>query len=371
MTHKKKKAPNNHSANKNKNNNKQNNRAQHRKQSPDNRPPNSNTITPTSQELCEHYDKAINSTSFRKAINHIQSVQCCKKSPKNPNPTPCQNEPKLGNQLFACTQCGAVVCLAEKSQIDEKSQYNENGEDSNFDNSEVQTAELSGFSHAHEHHATPRSDCHALFLQLKGEILYCVPCQKRLTVEGSKIMVLQSLIKKAKGCWPMEVKNSFENEAYVKSEPSNHQSKKNNQQPKKESSPNRSPKTGPGKEMTLKREVRGFSNLGNTCFFNSVMQNIMQTTWLRQVMLKLSDTQAIHLDAKTKLDFPEFGSMSESLVQLYKSYYSGGSTQAMAPKMVFQSLCQFCPMFKSREQQDSQEMFSCLVNALFEEDEKR
>ena len=348
MTHKKKKAPNNHGSHKNKNsNNKQaNNRSQqnNNNNNSSNKNEDESSTNQDSSQLCEHYDRAINSTCFRRAINQLQSVQCCRKSPahsrvnkKNSGGgngsglTACRNETRLGNELFACTQCGTVVCLSLtpekgksekvkgdfKKDIEENTEkfieeptlskkegeYLEKGEIDEILNEKEKKEELKadkviekeetpqGVSHAHEHFATPRSDCHALYLRLRGDILYCIVCEKSLSVQGSKIMLLMSLVKKAKGCWSVDVKNSFENDdTYSKQNQSEtagggKKNKSSNGQSGPQSN-NKGPKGGgggAGKELSLRREVRGFSNLGNTCFFNSVVQNIMHTTWLRQV----------------------------------------------------------------------------------------
>ena len=369
MTHKKKKPPNNHN-NSNKNKNKQNTKNSKRSPSPVDDLSNCETDLDKSVSscvavagvVCEHYDKAINISSFRKQINHIQTVECCRKSSKsssnqNSSSSVCSHVPKAGNELFVCTQCGTVVCLEEP------------------DVSKSQTAAASdgnsaSVSHAHEHHITPRSDVHALYLQLKGEILYCIPCGRRLPVNGTKIMTLLSLIKKARNCWPSDVKESFDNGTtpYTKAEATPGSGSSHNQ--KKAVTPKSPAPSQKSSDLSLKKEVRGFTNLGNTCFFNSVAQNIMQTVWLRQILSRMSRLQSISLEPNLRLKFDQFGDMSNALVQLYETYFNG-SNGTVAPKTLFHSLCQFCPMFKSREQQDSQEMFSCLVNALFDEDEKR
>ena len=179
-------------------------------------------------------------------------------------------------------------------------------------------------------------------------------------------MSLASLIKKAKSNWSAELLEFFSTGKSLLKKSSD------------DRSADRSPEQSVGcksqminkNALVAKREVRGFSNLGNTCFFNSVMQNVMQTSWLKMIMDNFSTSYNVDIDAKHRLEITQLGDMTSSLAQLYSTYFNG-SNHCIAPKMLFQSLCLFCPMFKSREQQDSQEMFSCLVNGLFEEDEKR
>ena len=156
MTHKKKKAPNN-TQNKNKN--------QQRNKGGGNRDADSDNSSKHSQIICAHYERAINLNSFRKSINHITTLECSKKnSPRTPKTVvDCSRPPFCGSDLFICTQCGALVCLDEEH---------------------INPPQEISTSHAHEHFATPRSDCHALFLQLSGKILFCVPCGQRLSTEG-------------------------------------------------------------------------------------------------------------------------------------------------------------------------------------------
>ena len=180
MTHKKKKAPNN-TQNKNKN--------QHRNKGGGGGSRNSNldidhnnnkSNQKHNQILCAHYDKAINLNGFRKSINHISNLECCRKnspsSSSEKNSLECAKQFVTGSDLYICTQCGTLVCLHE---------HYKNGQDS--------------VSHAHEHFATPRSDCHALFLQLSGQ--WIVVYRNNLELDFAYIGYCKKLMK----CRPVAV----------------------------------------------------------------------------------------------------------------------------------------------------------------------
>ncbi|XP_030333729.1 ubiquitin carboxyl-terminal hydrolase 16 isoform X4 [Strigops habroptila] len=135
------------------------------------------------------------------------------------------------------------------------------------------------------------------------------------------------------------------------------------------------------KEVSLKEEnsnsstnsevtVKGLSNLGNTCFFNAVMQNLSQTPVLRELL-----KEAKMPGTTVKIESPEL-SMEPQLIKLDQP---GPLTLAMyqfltemqetkrgviTPKELFAQVCKKAIRFKGYQQQDSHELLRYLLDGM-------
>mmetsp|Transcript_19270 Transcript_19270/g.28778 ORF Transcript_19270/g.28778 Transcript_19270/m.28778 type:complete len:917 (-) Transcript_19270:200-2950(-) len=100
---------------------------------------------------------------------------------------------------------------------------------------------------------------------------------------------------------------------------------------------------------------RGLSNLGNTCFFNSVMQNLTATDLLRYE-LKINGTQGTALHDSLR------GFMNE-----YSKGLKATKKPALSPSSVFNSVCKYHSKFRGGRQHDSHELLRALLDSLKDE----
>ncbi|XP_043921057.1 ubiquitin carboxyl-terminal hydrolase 45 isoform X2 [Protopterus annectens] len=124
--------------------------------------------------------------------------------------------------------------------------------------------------------------------------------------------------------------------------------------------------------------VKGLSNLGNTCFFNAVMQNLAQTHILNELVHEIKEKEPklkISAPIETNLDplvvtLPRPGPLTSAMFLLLHSMKETGKGP-VSPKILFTQLCQKAPKFKGFQQQDSQELLHYLLDAIRVEETKR
>lgn len=100
--------------------------------------------------------------------------------------------------------------------------------------------------------------------------------------------------------------------------------------------------------------VRGMINLGNTCFFNSIMQNLLAMNRLRDSILQL--------------DAP-VGPLISSLKKLFtETNPESGLRNIINPRSFFGCVCSKSPQFRGYQQHDSHELLRCLLDGLSTEE---
>ncbi|MQM22359.1 hypothetical protein Taro_055410 [Colocasia esculenta] len=102
--------------------------------------------------------------------------------------------------------------------------------------------------------------------------------------------------------------------------------------------------------------VRGLTNLGNTCFFNSVMQNLLAMSRLRDYFLRLDQAM---------------GPLTMALRKLFVETSGGTDTDyksRITPSNLFGCVCSKAPQFRGYQQQDSHELLRYLLDGLCTEE---
>lgn len=131
--------------------------------------------------------------------------------------------------------------------------------------------------------------------------------------------------------------------------------------------------------------VRGLTNLGNTCFFNAMMQNLAQTPFLLEVLketsetgeqfelpggkMKISDDEEIEVP-KIKGELKEWGAFTQTLAETLEELQtkSGG---VYTPKQVLRQFTSKWPQFGGGDQHDSHEALRHLLESVRTEDLRR
>ncbi|XP_052433173.1 ubiquitin carboxyl-terminal hydrolase 16-like isoform X1 [Carassius gibelio] len=246
----------------------------------------------------------------------------------------------------------------------------------------------SGNQHAIKHYETPRSEPHCLVLSLDVWSVWCYICDDE--VQYSSTGQLAQLIthirkqvltdpgkrnsnRKSKKEEILEINPA---EQTLDEEKEGEEKQKQKSSSKHDDSPKRQKAAAAGSSGVV--SVRGLSNLGNTCFFNSVIQNLLQTQFLRELLNQIRDekscftiTPALSSELEPlQIQLERPGSLTLAMCQFMKEV-QGSKKNVVTPNDLFTQVCKKAPRFKGFQQQDSQELLRYLLDGMRGEELKR
>ncbi|XP_074853348.1 ubiquitin carboxyl-terminal hydrolase 16 isoform X2 [Carettochelys insculpta] len=297
------------------------------------------------EPVCKHLRKGLEQGHLKKALLNVEWTICqdCKMDNKTQDKS--EEEADESPSIWLCLKCGHRGCGRNSQE-----------------------------QHALKHYTTPRSEPHCLVLSLDNWSVWCYLCDNEVPYNSSNRLgqLVDYVRKQACVDTPRLVSKDVENKELenkkVEKENQNEQVKgKKEDIIKEDNSSNNS------EAVT----VKGLSNLGNTCFFNAVMQNLSQTPVLRALLkeIKMPGT-TVTIDPPEfsteplviKLDLP--GPLTLAMCQ-FLSEMQETKKGIVTPKELFAQVCKKAIRFKGYQQQDSQELLRYLLDGMRAEEIQR
>uniref|UniRef100_A0A8B9G3T0 Ubiquitin carboxyl-terminal hydrolase n=1 Tax=Amazona collaria TaxID=241587 RepID=A0A8B9G3T0_9PSIT len=214
--------------------------------------------------------------------------------------------------------------------------------------------------HSLKHFQTASTEPHCIVINLSTWIIWCYECDEELSTHCNKKVLAQIV--------------DFLQKHGSRAEPSSSKIIRLREENSETSEILKGKSSGNGASVP----VKGINNLGNTCFFNAVMQNLAQTHVLNELMyemkekgtkLKICHTSDSQLDPLV-VNLSSPGPLTSAMFLFLHSMREAGKGP-LSPKVLFSQLCQKAPRFKGFQQQDSQELLHYLLDAMRIEETKR
>ncbi|KAK2494514.1 hypothetical protein MC885_018160, partial [Smutsia gigantea] len=294
---------------------------------------------------CQHVSHAVSVNHVKRAVTETLWSVCseCLKERRVSD-----GEPALSSDVWLCLKCGFQGCGK---------------------NSERQ--------HSLKHFKSWTTEPHCIIISLSTWIIWCYECGEKLSTHCNKKVLAQIVDFLQKHVTKTQT-NAFARVVKLCEEKCETGEKKK------------------GRKASSVAAVKGITNLGNTCFFNAVLQNLAQSYILTELMSEVRESST-KLKIVPSLDSQlgrvyentcvfqelvmflkdplvvELSSPGPLTSALFLFLHSMKETEKgpLSPKVLFNQLCQKAPRFKSCQQQDSQELLHCLLDAVRTEETKR
>ncbi|KFP17715.1 Ubiquitin carboxyl-terminal hydrolase 16, partial [Egretta garzetta] len=287
------------------------------------------------EPVCKHIRKGLEQGHLKKALLNVEWHVCQDCKADNKTEEKSEEETDESPSIWLCLKCGHRGCGRNSQE-----------------------------QHALKHYTTPRSDPHCLVLSLDnwrlifffggGGWAYSTSSRLGQTVDYVRKQVCTDSPRTEK----QQEKKEFENKKVEKDS--------KNEQEKEVSLKEENSHSNTNSEVT----VKGLSNLGNTCFFNAVMQNLSQTPVLRELLkeakmpgatVKIESTELSMEPQLIKLDQP--GPLTLAMYQ-FLTEMQETKKGVVTPKELFAQVCKKAIRFKGYQQQDSHELLRYLLDGM-------
>ncbi|XP_014793694.1 PREDICTED: ubiquitin carboxyl-terminal hydrolase 16 isoform X1 [Calidris pugnax] len=289
----------------------------------------------TLEPPCKHIRKGLEQGQLKKALLNVEWHVCqdCKADNKTQEKS---EETDESPSIWLCLKCGHRGCGRNSQE-----------------------------QHALKHYTTPRSVPHCLVLSLDNWSVWCYICDNEVLYKTStRLGQTVDYVRKqvcadsSRTVEKQQENKDLENKKVEKDSKNEHEKEVSLTEENSHSSTN------------LEVAVKGLSNLGNTCFFNAVMQNLSQTPVLRELLkeakmpgttVKIESPELFMEPQLIKLDQP--GPLTLAMYQ-FLTEMQETKKGVVTPKELFAQVCKKAIRFKGYQQQDSHELLRYLLDGM-------
>ncbi|XP_026957478.1 ubiquitin carboxyl-terminal hydrolase 16 isoform X6 [Sagmatias obliquidens] len=298
------------------------------------------------EPMCRHIRKGLEQGNLKKALVNVEWNICqdCKTDNKVKDKS--EEETEENSSVWLCLKCGHQGCGRNSQE-----------------------------QHALKHYMTPRSEPHCLVLSLDNWSVWCYLCDDEVQYcNSNRLGQVVDYVRKQAGITAPKSAAKDSGNIELENKKLEKESKNEQEREKKENVA----KENPSMNSTSQITVKGLSNLGNTCFFNAVMQNLSQTPVLRELLkeVKMSGTIVkieppdLALTEPLEINLEPPGPLTLAMSQFLNEMQET-KKGIVTPRELFSQVCKKAVRFKGYQQQDSQELLRYLLDGMRAEEHQR